>query len=79
MNFGLSLIRPPPLGRGLSVAVWGGGEFLSLRESLNIKSYPSTMPRTVLNVCGGWWVVGGWLRPILVFSLSLDQAEENEK
>ena len=41
------------------------------------------MPRTVLKVCGGgWWVVGGgggwwwWLRPILVFSLSLDQAEQ---
>ena len=40
------------------------------------------MPRTVLKVCGGGWVVGGgwwwwwWLRPILVFSLSLDQAEQ---
>ena len=33
------------------------------------------MPGTVLKVCGGW-VVGGWLRPILVFSLSLDQAEQ---
>ena len=35
------------------------------------------MPRTVLKVCGGgwWW----WLRPILVFSLSLDQAEQNLK
>ena len=33
------------------------------------------MHRTVLKVCGGgwWW----WLRPILVFSLSLDQAEQN--
>ena len=32
------------------------------------------MPRTVLKVCGGgWW----WLRPILVFSLSLDQAEQH--
>ena len=30
------------------------------------------MSRTVLKVCGGWW----WLRPILVFSLSLDQAEQ---
>ena len=28
------------------------------------------MPRPVLKVCGG----GGWLRTILVFSLSLDQA-----
>ena len=39
----------------------------------------SSMPRTVLKVCGGgWWVVGAWwwLRPILVFSLSLDQAEQ---
>ena len=37
------------------------------------------MPGTVLKVCGGWVVVGGgwwWLRPILVFSLSLDQAEQ---
>ena len=37
------------------------------------------MPESVLKVCGGW--VGGdgggwWLRPILVFSLSLDQAEQ---
>ena len=31
------------------------------------------MPRTVLKVCGGG---GWWLRPILVFSLSLDQAEQ---
>ena len=30
------------------------------------------MPRTVLKVHGGGW----WLRPILVFSLSLDQAEQ---
>ena len=39
----------------------------------------------VVGGCGGggeWWVVGGgwwwwwWLRPILVFSLSLDQAEQ---
>ena len=41
------------------------------------------MSRTVKKVCGGWWVVGGgvvgwwWLRPILVFSLILDQAEQN--
>ena len=37
------------------------------------------MPRTVLKVGGGgWWVVVGfwlWLKPISVFSLSLDQAE----
>ena len=31
------------------------------------------MPRTELKVCGGWW---WWLRPILVLSLSLDQAEQ---
>ena len=36
------------------------------------------MSRTVLKVCGGGWLVGGWwwLRPILVFSFSLDQAEQ---
>ena len=33
------------------------------------------MPGTVLKVCGGWVVVG-WLKPILVVSLSLDQAEQ---
>ena len=26
----------------------------------------------------GWWGVVGWLRPILVFSLSLSQAEQNQ-
>ena len=41
------------------------GHFLDLR---------TTMPKSVLKVCGGW--VGGdgggwWLRPILVLSLSL--------
>ena len=51
-------------------------EFTEHQGSLYIKSYPPTLPRTVLKVCGGggggwWW----WLRPILVFSLSLDQAE----
>ena len=40
-----------------------------------IKSYPPTMPRYVLRVCGGW-VVGGWLRPIFLFSLSKDEAEQ---
>ena len=54
---------------------WEGG-------SLYIKSQPPAMPRTVLKVCGRWWggEVGGgrwwWLRPILVFSLSVDQAEQ---
>ena len=33
------------------------------------------MSKTVLKVCGGWW----WFRPILVFSLSLDQAEQKNK
>ena len=33
------------------------------------------MPTTGQKVCGGG-VVGGWLRPILVFSLA--QAEQNE-
>ena len=34
------------------------------------------MPRTLslVVVGGGWWWL--WLRPILVFSLSLDQAEQ---
>ena len=38
------------------------------------------MPRTVLKVCGGggWWWWWWWLRPILVFSLSLDQAEQQD-
>ena len=34
------------------------------------------MSRTVLQVCGGGGGGGLWLRPILVFSLSLDQAEQ---
>ena len=35
------------------------------------------MFRTVQKVCGGGGGGGGWwLRPILVFSLSLDQAEQ---
>ena len=36
------------------------------------------MPRTVLKVCGGGGGGGLWvvLRPILVFSLILDQAEQ---
>ena len=33
------------------------------------------MPKTCLKVCGGGGG-GGWLRAILVFSLSLDQAEQ---
>ena len=53
----------------------GGEGSPQSQRSLYIKAYPPTMPRTVLKVCGGW-VVGGWLRPILVFSLSLDQAEQ---
>ena len=36
-----------------------GGGILEPKGSLNIKSYPPTMPRTVLKVCGGGWVVGG--------------------
>ena len=36
------------------------------------------MSKAVQKVCGGWVVVGGWwwLSPILVFSLSQDQAEQ---
>ena len=34
------------------------------------------MSRTVIKVCGGWVGGGWWLRPILVFSLRLDQAEQ---
>ena len=39
------------------------------------------MPRNVLKVCGGWVVGCGsewwwWLRPISVFTLSLEQSEE---
>ena len=34
------------------------------------------MPGAVLKVCGRGGGGGWWLRPILVFSLSLDQAEQ---
>ena len=73
MDSGLSFAPPPTWERVKCGSYWGGGGILEPKGSLNIKSYPPTMPRTVLKVCGGgWW----WLRPILVFSLSLDQAEQ---
>ena len=62
-----------------------GGLIPQPQGSLYIKSQPTNMSRTVLKVFG-WWcmvVVGGgwwwWLRPILVLSLTLDQAEQSMK
>ena len=53
---------------------WGWGEILCLREAyisgLSLLLCLELLKKFV--VVGGWW----WLRPILVFSLSLDQAEQ---
>ena len=71
----------PSIRIGLSLMGWGwraGGLFITLRKTYiqNLSTLLSLEP--LEKVPGGGWVVGGWwcLNPILVFSLSLSQAEQ---